>query len=528
MIDLSYLKLTNIGRVYRNLPTPGLYEQLIRRREGLIAHLGPVVTRTGQYTGRSPEDRFIVRESQTEGQVWWGPHNREFDEASFTKLRGHLAAYLQGKDLFVQDCYAGWDQEYRLRLRVITETAWHSLFARNMFVRELDRANLVDFEPQLTVICAPGFHAIPELDHTNSEAFVVLDFTQRLIIIGGTSYAGEIKKSVFSTLNFILPQRNVLGMHCSANVGHKGDVAIFFGLSGTGKTTLSTDPDRPLIGDDEHGWSEKGIFNFEGGCYAKVIRLSAEAEPQIFQATRMFGTILENVAIDVPTRRINLNDGTLTENTRASYPLSHIPNSVATGMGAHPKNIIMLTCDAFGIMPPLARMTPEQAMYHFLSGYTAKVAGTERGVNEPQATFSTCFGAPFMTLDPTVYARMLGERLRQHKSACWLVNTGWSGGPYGVGERVKIAHTRAMITAALGGALEGVEMREDPVFGMLVPKQCPGVPDELLDPSSTWPDGNAYQTKARELAAMFVKNFSSYAGSVKSQVANAGPRVDSR
>ncbi len=524
-LDLSYLNFVNVGRVYRNLPTPALYEQVVRRREGLIAHLGPIVTRTGQYTGRSPQDRFIVREPETESDVWWGPQNREFDEATFARLRGHLAAYLQGKDLFVQDCYAGADPRYRLRLRVITETAWHSLFARNMFVRELDQHKLVDFKPDLTVICAPGFHAIPEVDRTNSEAFVVLHFAKRLIIIGGTSYAGEIKKSVFSTLNFLYPEQGVLGMHCSANMDRNSSVAIFFGLSGTGKTSLSTDPDRALIGDDEHGWSDTGIFNFEGGCYAKVIRLSPQAEPEIYRATRMFGTILENVAIDTNTRRIDLDDATLTENTRASYPISHIPNSSPTGLGDHPNHIIMLTCDAFGIMPPLARMTPEQARYHFLSGYTAKVAGTERGVDEPKATFSACFGAPFMTRHPTVYSRMLGERLARHKVTCWLINTGWSGGPYGVGERIKIPYTRAMVKAALSGELEGVEYREEPIFGLQVPKHCPGVPDEVLDPPSTWPDRQSYAAKASELARMFAANFNTFAHSVPEEVRSAGPRL---
>lgn len=524
-VDLCYLSLTNTGRVHRNLPTPALYEEAIRRREGVIAHLGSLVTRTGQYTGRSPQDRFIVREPTTENLIWWGKDNQAFAEDAFARLHARLAAYLQGKDLFVQDCYAGADPDYRLRLRVVTETAWHSLFARNMFVRELDAGRLENFEPDFTVLSAPGFRAIPELDGTHSEAFVLVHFARKLVVIGGTSYAGEMKKSVFSILNFLLPQKQVLGMHCAANVGRQGDVAVFFGLSGTGKTTLSTDPDRALVGDDEHGWSDKGVFNFEGGCYAKVIRLSEQAEPEIYGATRMFGTILENVSIDFTTRQVDLEDAGLTENTRASYPISHIPHALRSGMAGQPKQIIMLTCDAFGVLPPIAKLTPEQAMYHFMSGYTAKIAGTERGVKEPQATFSACFGSPFMTLHPTVYARMLGEKVRKHAAACWLVNTGWSGGPYGIGGRIKITHTRAMVRAALTGALDSVDMAPDPVFRFLVPKSCPGVPSGLLNPASTWPAEKAYWAKAAELAQMFKRNFSSYTDSVSREVAEAGPEV---
>ncbi len=396
-------------------------------------------------------------------------------------------------------------------------------FARNMFVRELDSSRLAAFSPQFSVIYAPGFRAVPELDGTNSEAFVILHFARRLIMIGGTCYAGEMKKAVLSVLNLVLPRKQVLGMHCSANVGAQGDVAIFFGLSGTGKTTLSADPERALIGDDEHGWSDNGVFNFEGGCYAKVVRLTEEAEPEIYRTTRMFGTLLENVAVDAATRRLDLNDASLTENTRASYPISHIPNSVRSGMGGHPKNIVILTCDAFGIMPPLARLTPEQAMYHFLSGYTAKVAGTERGIAEPKATFSACFGAPFMTMHPTVYAKMPGERIRTHAVACWLVNTGWCGGPYGVGDRIRISYTRAMVRAALRGVLDGAAMEREPVFGLLVPTRCPGVPDELLRPVSTWPDEDEYWRKAAGLVAMFERNFAAYADSVEPAVREAGP-----
>ncbi|RMF86768.1 MAG: phosphoenolpyruvate carboxykinase (ATP), partial [Nitrospinota bacterium] len=385
--------IKNVNTAYWNLTTSALYEEAVRRREGLIAHLGPLVVRTGHHTGRAPNDKFIVKEPSSEEKIWWGPVNRPFDPAKFEALYHRLLAYLQGKDIFIQDCFACADPEYRLPIRVITETAWHNLFARNMFIQQHDRAKLVDHVPEFTVINLPRFHAVPEVDGTNSEVFILINFARKLILIGGTSYAGEIKKSIFSVLNYLLPQERVLSMHCSANVGPDGDTALFFGLSGTGKTTLSADPHRTLIGDDEHGWSDRGIFNFEGGCYAKVIRLSREAEPEIYETTRRFGTILENVAIDTESRRLDLNDASLTENTRAAYPISHIPNASRAGIAGHPRNIVMLTADAFGVMPPIARLTPAQAMYHFLSGYTAKVAGTETGMgSEPQATFSTCFG----------------------------------------------------------------------------------------------------------------------------------------
>ncbi|HEU5097600.1 MAG TPA: phosphoenolpyruvate carboxykinase [Roseiflexaceae bacterium] len=515
--------IQNVNAVFWNLSTPMLYEEAIRRREGRLAHLGPLVVRTGQHTGRSPNDKFIVREPSSAEMVWWGKVNQPMQPDNFETLRRRLLAYLQGKDLFVQDCFAGADPAYRLPIRVITETAWHSLFARNMFIQARPE-ELTTHVPQFTVLNVPNFHAIPDLDNTRSEVFVVINFGQRLVLVGGTQYAGEIKKSIFTVLNYLLPQQAVLSMHCSANIGAAGDVAIFFGLSGTGKTTLSADPARTLIGDDEHGWSDRGVFNFEGGCYAKVIRLSAKAEPEIYATTRRFGTILENVAFDSVSGRLNLDDDSLTENTRAAYPISHIPNATREGVGGHPTNIIMLTADAFGVLPPIARLTPAQAMYHFLSGYTAKVAGTEKGVTEPQATFSTCFGAPFMALAPTVYAGLLGEKIARHKVNVWLVNTGWSGGPYGVGQRMAIAHTRAMVHAALSGALSDVPTTSDPTFGIAVPTACPEVPAEVLDPRSTWSDPAAYDAQARKLATMFAENFTAYAEQVTAEVRAAGPQ----
>jgi phosphoenolpyruvate carboxykinase (ATP) len=521
--DLSYLGIRNVGTIHHNLSTPALYEEAIRRREGWLAHLGPLVVRTGQYTGRSAEDKFIVREPGSEGKIWWGKQNRPIEPEHFRQLAIRLQAYLQGRDVFVQDCYAGADPDYRLRIRVVTETAWHNLFARTMFLRELDRDVLERFEPDYTVVHCPNFQAIPELDHTRSEAFIVVNFASRVVIIGGTSYAGEIKKSIFSVMNYELPQRGVLSMHCSANQGTDGATAVFFGLSGTGKTTLSAEADRALIGDDEHGWSDRGVFNFEGGCYAKVIRLSAEAEPEIHQTTRRFGTILENVSLDGATRRLDLDDGSLTENTRAAYPITHISNIVRTGVGDHPRDVIMLTADAFGVLPPIARLTPAQAMYHFLSGYTAKVAGTERGVKEPSATFSTLFGAPFMALHPTVYAELFGRKIAEHGARCWLVNTGWTGGPYGVGERIAIAWSRAVIRGAMSGALDGVKYERDPVFGIEAPTRCPGVPDAVLRPREGWSERAGYDAAARALARRFVDNFAEYADRASAEVRAAAP-----
>ncbi len=520
---LDYLELKNLNHVYWNPTTAVLYEHLIQRREGLLSHLGPVVVRTGTYTGRSPNDKFIVKEPGTEGLISWGDVNRPFTPEQFECLWKRMQAYLQGRDIFVQDSYIGSDPEYRVPLRVITEYAWQSLFARNMFNRILDSEELKRFVPEYTIVALPSFKAIPEIDGTNSEAFIILNLAKKMVIIGGTSYAGEIKKSAFTLMNFLLPQKEVMPMHCSANIGDKGDTSLFFGLSGTGKTTLSADPSRRLIGDDEHGWTDNGIFNFEGGCYAKVIRLSEEAEPQIYETTRRFGTILENVAIDTVTRRIDLNDASLTENTRASYPLTHLDNIVPEARGGHPENVIFLTADAFGVLPPISRLTPAQAMYQFLLGYTAKVAGTERGITEPQATFSSCFGEPFMPMHPSVYARLLGKKIEEHGARTWLVNTGWIGGPYGTGERISIQHTRALLNAALGGLLDDVEYTTDPVFGLQVPLSCPGVPSEILLPRNTWQDKEAYDRQAQKLAGLFRDNFRKYESHVDAEVIAAGP-----
>lgn len=514
--------IQNVNAVHWNLPSPILYEEAVRRREGRLSHLGPLMVRTGDHTGRAPKDKFIVREPSSAEQIWWGEVNQSMEPNCFETLRQRLLAFWQGRDLFVQDCFAGADPEYRTPIRIVTATAWHSLFARNLFI-QASPDELQEHVPKFTVLHAPNFHAIPEVDCTRSSVFVVIHFGEGLVLIGGTHYAGEIKKSIFTLMNYLLPQEGVLPMHCSANMGEKGDVALFFGLSGTGKTTLSTDPSRPLIGDDEHGWSDRGIFNLEGGCYAKVIRLSPEAEPDIYQTTRRFGTILENVAFDVPTRRIDLDDDSLTENTRAAYPISHIPSARLDGMGGHAANIVMLTADAFGVMPPVARLTPEQAVYHFLSGYTAKVAGTEKGVTEPQATFSACFGEPFMPLTPTRYADLLAKKIEAHKSQVWLINTGWSGGPYGVGQRIKIAYTRAMIRSALDGRLAEVPVRTDSIFGLAVPTECPDVPSEILDTRQTWDDKEAYDAQASKLARMFSQNAETFSSEVPAAVRTAGP-----
>jgi len=521
---LEHHGIRNVGHVHWSLSTPALYEQVVRRREGLLAHLGPIVVRTGDHTGRSPNDKFIVHEPSSADDIWWSEVNRPFDERHFDTLYHRLLAYIQGKDLFIQDSYAGADPEYQIPIRVITEHAWQSLFARNMFIQIRDPDKLYTHVPEFRVLSFPDFHAVPEVDGTNSSAFIIVHFSEKTVMIGGTSYAGEVKKSIFTILNYLLPRTQVLSMHCSANVGASGDVALFFGLSGTGKTSLSADPERGLIGDDEHGWSDKGIFNFEGGCYAKVIRLSPKEEPYIYECTRRFGTVLENVAIDSETHRIDLDDASLTENTRAAYPITHIPNAIREGLGDHPHNILFLTCDAFGIMPPIAKLSTAQAMYHFLSGYTAKVAGTERDLGrEPQAVFSACFGAPFMALPPPVYAEMLGERIGRHHTKCWLVNTGWIGGPFGVGHRVPIAHTRAMVRAILTGALDNVPCRQDPVFGFQVPERCPEVPAELMDPRQTWPDTAAYDARAKELAGLFRRNFEQFSGQVSEEVRAACP-----
>jgi phosphoenolpyruvate carboxykinase (ATP) len=507
-----------------NLGVANLYEEAVRRGEGIIAADGPLVCDTGQFTGRSPNDKFLVKEPSSEKNIGWGKVNRPFDAAIFDSLHARMAEYLKGKDVFVRDCWAGADPHYRLAVRIITEKSWHSLFAHHMLIDEPDAAKRLQHEPQFTVLDVPSFTANPKTDHTNSETFILLNFAKKLMIIGGTNYAGEIKKSVFTVMNYLLPLKDVMPMHCSANVGAGGDVALFFGLSGTGKTTLSSDPARQLIGDDEHGWSARGVFNFEGGCYAKTIRLSAEAEPQIYATTKRFGTVLENVTIDRVSRTLNLDDASHTENTRAAYPLTFVDNHVPSSQAGHPTNVVMLTADAFGVLPPIARLTPAGAMYHFLSGYTAKVAGTERGVTEPKATFSTCFGAPFMVWDPNVYAKLLGERIAAHRAKVWLVNTGWTGGPHGVGSRMKLAHTRAMVNAVLSGALDSVSFEHDPVFNLDVPTSCPGVSADVLRPRKTWKDGAAYDAQAAKLAAMFVENFKQFEATAAPDVKAAGPK----
>ena len=525
-VGLETHGLKNLKKIHWNLTTPELYEHIIANKEGQLSHLGPVCVTTGEHTGRAPNDKFIVQEPSSQENIWWGKVNRPFSVEQFEALYSRVLAYLQGKEVYVQDCCAGCDPNHQTHIRVINEHAWHNLFARNMFIQIRDMAKLENHDPAFTIIHVPDFKAVPAIDGTNSEVFVIVDFGKQLVLIGGTSYAGEIKKSVFSILNYLLPQKqSVLSMHCSANIGKKGDSAIFFGLSGTGKTTLSADPERKLIGDDEHGWSDTGVFNFEGGCYAKVIRLSKKSEPEIHECTRRFGTLLENVAVSPEDRRLDLDDASLTENTRASYPISHINNAVLKGMGKHPDNVIMLTCDAYGVMPPVSRLTPEQAMYHFISGYTAKVAGTEKGMSrEPTAIFSTCFGAPFMSLHPSVYADMLGEKIAKHQVSCWLVNTGWTGGPYGVGKRIEIKYTRAMIKAILEGQLDNVETETDPVFGVQVPLGVKGVPKECLFPRNTWKNPEAYDEKANELANQFIENFKEYESNVDKKILDASPR----
>jgi phosphoenolpyruvate carboxykinase (ATP) len=518
--------LINLGGVYWNLPTEALYEEIVFRREGAITRDGAVVLNTGKHTARSANDKFVVREPSTEEHIWWGEYNRPFAPEKFSELYSRIQGFLQGRDLFVQDCYIGADPEYRMPLRVITELAWHSLFARNMFIVPRTNEEYRRHVPDFTVICCPAFKGIPQIDGTPSNTVIALNFEQRLCIIGHTGYAGEIKKAVFTVMNYLMPLQGVFPMHSSANVGERGDVAVFFGLSGTGKTTLSADPGRGLIGDDEHGWSDNGVFNFEGGCYAKVIQLSEAAEPQIYATTHRFGTILENVVFDPVTRLIDLDDPTLTENTRASYPLEFIANAVADKRAGHPKNVIFLTCDASGVMPPIARLSVDQARYQFISGYTSKIAGTEVGLGkEPEITFSTCFGAPFMVHQPDFYARLLREKVLRYGADCWLVNTGWVGGQYGVGKRISIRYTRAMLNAALNGQLRDVEYHTDPIFGFHVPKTCPGVPDHVLDPASSWPNRELYFQRYRQLAARFIDNFKKFDTAESREVEKAGPRL---
>ena len=501
---LAGLGLGGVGTVFRNLGVAPLYEHALARAEAKLGADGQLVVETGKHTGRSPNDKFFVREPGSESHIDWSV-NKATDAKTFDALLARVGAYLKGKDVFSLDCYVGADPRYRLPVRIVTEFAWHSVFARDLFIDTAD--NDESFSPQFTVVNVPLFEADPARDGTASSTFILVNLARRMILIGGTRYAGETKKSVFTVMNYLMPLRDVLSMHCSANVGQAGDVAIFFGLSGTGKTTLSSDPHRPLIGDDEHGWSADGVFNFEGGCYAKMIKLRQEAEPEIWAASHRFGTVLENVVMDPQTRRLDVDDASLTENTRSAYPLDFVPNIVKSGMAGHPTNIVMLTADAFGVLPPIAKLTPAQAMYHFLSGYTAKVAGTERGVQGTVATFSTCFGAPFMVHHPTVYAKLLGERIAKHEVDCWLVNTGWTGGGYGVGSRMKIAYTRAMLNAAIEGRLANVPFENEPFFGLAIPTAVPDVPSEVLNPRNAWADKAAYDEQAKHLAGLFAENF---------------------
>lgn len=514
-----------LDRVYWNLPTAALYEEIVFRNEGRVAADGPILVNTGKHTARAAADKFIVKERSTENNIWWGEYNRPITLENFNQIYARVEAFLQGEELFVQDCFAGADPDYKMPVRIITEKAWHSLFARNMFLTTNDRETLKKFVPEFKLIALPGFKVDPKIDGTRTETGIIIDFSTKTAIVANSLYGGEIKKGIFTVLNFLLTFQDVLPMHCSANVGDKGDVALFFGLSGTGKTTLSADPKRRLIGDDEHGWSQEGVFNFEGGCYAKVIRLSEEAEPQIFSATKRFGTILENVVFDPVTRHIDLDDDMITENTRASYPVNFIPNVISQGyVRTHPKNIIFLTCDASGVMPPIARLNPAQAQYHFISGYTSKIAGTEIGLGiEPQITFSACFGAPFMVRHPYDYATMLKQRMLKHDANCWLVNTGWVGGRFGVGKRISIRHTRNLLNAALEGKLENVEFRKDKLFGFEVPLTCPEVPADVLEPSNSWGNKEEYWMKYDALASRFIENFKLYSEGCSDEVKQAGP-----
>jgi phosphoenolpyruvate carboxykinase (ATP) len=513
----------NLKRVYWNLEAPALYEQSLTRGETKLAQGGALLADTGVHTGRSPKDKFVVRDEATENDVWWD-NNGAITPGNFDTLLQDFLAHAEGKELFAQDLYGGADPSFRVKARVFTEFAWHSLFIRNLLIRP-DRGELADYAPGLTIIDLPSFKADPARHGCRSETVIACDFTRRVVLIGGTSYAGEMKKSVFTYLNYVLPAQNVMPMHCSANVGASGDVAVFFGLSGTGKTTLSNDPDRVLLGDDEHGWTPKGVFNFEGGCYAKTIRLSREAEPEIYATTERFGTVLENVIIDPVTRMPDFDNASKTENTRCAYPLDFIPNASPTGRAGIPKNIVMLTCDAFGVLPPIAKLTPAEAMYHFLSGYTAKVAGTEKGVKDPEATFSTCFGAPFMPRHPSVYGNLLRDLIAKHSVDCWLVNTGWTGGKYGVGRRMPIRVTRRLLSAALDGSLSRADFRRDPYFGFAVPSSVPGVEPHILYPVKTWQNKAEFAETARRLVEMFNENFKRFESHVDSDVRAAAPHT---
>lgn len=522
--NLADMNIT-AAKVYWNLTPAELVEHALANGEGLLADNGAIMCDTGQFTGRSPKDRFIVKDELTENTVWWGDINIPFSPEQFDALHRKMLNYLKDKTIYVRDAYVGAHPDYRLHLRVVNTKAWQNLFCHNMFLRP-KREELVHFVPNFTILCIPEFEADPAVDGTRQKNFAILNLSKRMILIGGTGYAGEMKKGVFSVLNYMLPhERGILSMHCSANMGNAGDTAVFFGLSGTGKTTLSADPNRKLIGDDEHGWAHDGVFNFEGGCYAKVINITRESEPQIWDAIK-FGAILENVRCFEGTRTPDYTNKSVTENTRTAYPIYHIENALEPSIGGHPKNIFFLTADAFGVLPPISKLTPGQAMYHFISGYTAKVAGTEVGVTEPQATFSACFGAAFLPLHPTKYAELMGENMRKHQVNVWLVNTGWTGGPYGVGARMKLAYTRAMLTAALEGKLDNVEYKTHPVFGVAVPQTCPNVPDEVLNPRDTWSNKEAYDAQAQKLAQLFVQNFAKYEAFANDEIMSGAPVVE--
>jgi phosphoenolpyruvate carboxykinase (ATP) len=520
--------LSGLRKVYWNLPVEALYEEITFRNEAQITKGGPILVNTGKHTARAANDKFVVHEYTTSDKIWWGKYNRPFGTDKFDELVSRLQGFLQGRDVFVQDCFGGSDITFRIPIRIITELAWHSLFARNMFIKPQTREEYRRHVPEFTVIAVPSFRAFPQIDQTNSETFIIINFDQRLCIIGNSAYGGEIKKAVFTLLNYLLPNEGIMTMHCAANQGPQGDTALFFGLSGTGKTTLSADPTRGLIGDDEHGWSDEGVFNFEDGCYAKVIGLSPTAEPQIHACTRKFGTILENVVYDPVTRIVNLDDDHYTENTRASYPLHYIENSVASKKGGHPHNIFFLTCDASGVMPPIAKLSIDQALYHFISGYTAKVGGTEIGLGEePEITFSACYGAPFMVHPPEYYAKLLRKKIERYQVKCWLVNTGWVGGPYGIGKRISIHHTRTLLNAALSGDLQHVDYYADPVFKFDVPCSCPGIPDTILYPSSAWSSEDEYNRKYSALASRFIDNFKLFSSTCTPEIRNSGPVIDS-
>ena len=518
--------LFNLGNVYWNLPAAALYEEAIHRGEGLVAEGGPLAVTTGKHSARSANDKYIVREDTSEGHVWWD-NNAEMSPDNFNSILNKVRSYLQGKDVFVMDAFVGADPDYRIPIRIVTENAWQNLFVQNMFINLASKEDYKNHKPQFTLIAVPGFQCDPEIDHTRSETAIALNFKDRIAIVAGTNYAGETKKTFFTVMNYYKPLENVMSMHCSANVGKEGDAALFFGLSGTGKTTLSADPNRNLIGDDEHGWSKNGIFNYEGGCYAKVIRLSEESEPEIYETTRRFGTVLENVVVDPITRKVDLDNDSLTENTRASYPLEMIPNALPDKRtSAHPKNVIFLTCDATGVLPPISRLNSDQAQYHFISGYTSKIAGTEKGIGkEPKLAFSACFGAPFLVHHPFYYANLLKDKMELHGSNCWLVNTGWVGGKYGVGSRISIKHTRNVLNAALNGELDNVKFRVDPIFGFEIPETCPNVPTEVLNPMKSWADENEYMASYKGLAQKYIENFAKFEEGVTNSVIEAGPKV---